>query len=131
MYRTILSGLLLSWSLSASALGIESVTFMVDDNGSPGEEVEAFVATDRVQYFEIKLDEVKAGKHDFLVEFWAVETDAASNVKVTEFKVGGLLVNTINANISLPRDWPIGSYRFDVKMDGKLVESYDYVVGEP
>lgn len=131
MYRSILSVLFLSWSLSASALGIESVTFLVDDDGSPGDEVEAFLATDRVQHFEIKLDEVKAGNHDYVVEFWAVETDAASDVKVTEFKVNGLLVNTINANISLPRDWPIGSYRFDLKMDGKLVDSYDYEVGEP
>ena len=131
MNRTILSALLLSWSLSASALSIESVTFLKDADGSPGEEAEAFLATDHVQHFEITLDEVKVGNHDFTVEFWAVETNAASNVKVTEFKAGGLLVNTINAKISLPRDWPIGDYRLDVKMDGKLVESYDYEVSEP
>jgi hypothetical protein len=131
MNRTILSALLLSWTLSASALNIESVTFSQDDGGSPGEEVEVFLATDHVQHFEIKLNEVKVGNHDFTVEFWAVETDAASNVKVTEFKADGLLVNTVNAKISLPRDWPIGDYRLDVKMDGKLVESYDYEIGEP
>ena len=131
MNRTILSALVLSWSLSASALSIESVTFLKDADGSPGEEVEEFLATDQVQHFEIKLDEVKVGKHEFSVEFWAVETNAASNVKVTEFKTGALLVNTINAKISLPRVWPIGDYRLDVKMDGKLVESYDYEISEP
>jgi hypothetical protein len=131
MIRTMIAGLLLSWSFAASALSIESVAMMIDDAGEPGEEVEAFIATDHIQHFEITLDETKVGKSEFVVEFWAVETDAASNVKVTDFKAGGLIANTLKAQVSLPRDWPVGSYRLDVKMDGKVIGSYDYEVGAP
>jgi len=131
MLRSAILGLLLTWSFGACALSIESVTFMTDDGGEPGEEVEAFLATDQTQHFQIDLDETKAGKHSFVVEFWAVEVVGASNVKVTEFKSDALIANTINASVSLPRDWPVGEYRLDVKMDGKTIDSFEYVVGEP
>jgi hypothetical protein len=131
MFRYVITALLLGWSVGASALGIESVTLLLDDNGSPGEEVETFAPSDRVQHFEIALDETKVGKHAFVVEFWAVETEAASDVKVTEFKSGAMVANTVTAQVSLPRDWPVGSYRLDLKMDGTLVDSYDYEVVEP
>jgi hypothetical protein len=131
MIRHLIAALLLGVSSAASATGVAGVTLMLDDAGSPGEEVEAFHPGDHHQRFRIELDETELGSHEFVVEFWAVDTAAAANTKVTEFKGGALVANTIDADVSLPRDWPIGSYRLDVLMDGEPIGSFDYEVVAP
>lgn len=115
----------------ALALGIESVTLRADDAGEPGETVEVFLPTDKKLHFDIALDETEVGDHDFVVEFWAVDTSAGKDIKVSEFKANSLATNNINASISLPRDWPTGLYRLDVKMDGKQIGTHEYEVAEP
>ena len=115
----------------ALALGIESVTLRADDAGEPGEAVEVFLPTDKKLHFDIALDETELGNHDFVVEFWASDTSAGKDIKVSEFKANSLVTNTINASIELPRDWPTGLYRLDVKMDGKKIGSHEYEVAVP
>lgn len=116
---------------AAFALGIESVVLRADANGEPGEEVEVFIPSDQTQHFEIKLDETKVGTADFLVEFWAVDTSAGQNIKITEWSGNSLLANTLSASVKLPRDWPVGLYRLDVKHDGKAIGSHEYEILEP
>ena len=116
---------------AAFAVGIESVTLRADDNGEPGEVVEVFIPTDQVQHFDIKLDEVTVGKHEYLVEFWAVDTTAGQDIRIMDFPTESLLANTINAKVSLPREWPVGLYRLDVMLDGKKIGSFEYDVLEP
>ena len=128
MNRHVLALLLAGFAAPCFAVGIESVELMVDDGGEPGDVVESFAPGDRVQHFKVHLDEMKVGQHEWLVEFWADETDAGNGIKVTDFKTDGLLANTIDAKIELPRDWPIGSYRLDVSMDGEKIGSHGYTV---
>lgn len=127
--RNLLLGLAL-FPITAFAVGIESVTLMTDNKGEPGEAVEEFVPSDLMQHFDIKLDATETGNHNFLVEFWAVSTTAGDNLKVTEFKTNSLVTNTINAKVSLPRDWPAGHYRLDIKMDGTTIGTHEYDVAE-
>ena len=127
--RNLLLALAL-FPITAFAVGIESVTLLTDDKGEAGAAVEAFVPSDLVQHFDIKLDATEAGNHNFLVEFWAVSTTAGDNLKVTEFKTNSLVTNTLNAKVSLPRDWPAGHYRLDVKMDGTMIGTHKYDVTE-
>lgn len=112
------------------ALGIESVTMHIDDNGEKGEEVEAFVTTDLKQHFAITLDETKVGNNNFAIEFWAVDTSAGQNIKVTEWTGSSLMANTLNSSVSLPREWPVGQYRLDVKHSGKTIGSFEYEIVE-
>ena len=128
--RKLLLGLAL-FPITAFAVGIESVTLMADNAGEPGDVAEAFLTSDRVQHFDIGLDETETGNHQFLVEFWAVDTTAGKDLKVTEFKSDALIANTINATISLPSDWPVGQYRLDVKMDGATIGSHEYDIADP
>ncbi|AVP97770.1 hypothetical protein C7S18_11430 [Ahniella affigens] len=121
---------LMGFASSALAVGIESVSLHLDDEGEAGEEVRVFAKADQVQHFEIALDETKLGSHTFVVEFWAVDTSAGQNIKVSQFESGALIANTISAKVSLPREWPTGSYRLDVKMDGQTIGSHDYEVIE-
>jgi hypothetical protein len=48
-----------------------------------------------------------------------------------DFTSDSLLANTINAKVSLPREWPVGLYRLDVMLDGKKIGSFEYDVLEP
>lgn len=124
-------GLLGMFPAVALALGIESVTLRADEAGEPGETVEVFLPTDKKLHFDIALDETELGNHDFVVEFWAADTSAGKDIKVSEFKANSLVTNTINASIELPRDWPTGLYRLDVKVDGEKIGSHEYEVAVP
>ncbi|MBP7623697.1 MAG: hypothetical protein KA763_06950 [Xanthomonadales bacterium] len=129
-FRSLLVALIL-FPMSAFAVSIESVTLLADNEGEPGDAVEVFIPSDQVQHFDIQLDAVEAGNHEFLVEFWAVDTTAGENLKVSEFKSSSLITNKITAKVSLPREWPVGLYRLDVKMDGATIGSHEYDVAEP
>lgn len=123
--------LLLAFSGSALALSIEDVVLMRDDGGEAGEVVAKFAPTDQVQHFKIHLDEMKLGQHEFMVEFWAAHTSAGDEIKVADFKADALIANTIDAQVSLPRDWPTGEYRLDVMMDGAKIGSHAYRIEAP
>jgi hypothetical protein len=116
---------------AAFAVGIESVTLRADDNGQPGETVEVFIPTDLKQHFDIKFDEVAVGNKTYMVEFWAVDTTAGQNIRLYDYTSDSLIANTINASVSLPRPWPVGLYRLDVKIDDEVIGSYEYEVLEP
>lgn len=127
----LLAALIALLPSAAFAVGIESVTLRADADGEPGEVVEVFIPTDERLHFEIKLDEISVGKTNFVVEFWAADTTAGKDIKITEFTGDALVANVINANISLPREWPVGLYRLDVILDGKAIGSYEFDVAEP
>jgi len=65
------------------------------------------------------------------LKFWAVDTTAGANRKLSEFKSSSLLANTVTAKVSLPPEWPVGLYRLDVKMDGTDIGLHEYDVAEP
>lgn len=123
-----LAACLALFAAPAFAVGIESVELLRDDGGEPGDAVEHFTPGDRVQHFGIQLDELKVGNHNFTIEFHALETMSGDSGKITSVDAGGLIANTISAQVSLPRDWPTGWYRLDVKMDGKPIGSHRYVI---
>lgn len=122
---------LMLWALEASATAIESVSLYRDAAGEPGAELALFAPGDRTQHFKIRLDELNVGNHDYTVEFWAVDTFEGGEEKITEFKTNGLIANEISAHVTLPRDWPTGWFRVDVRMDGQTIGSHRYIVSEP
>ncbi len=129
--RLLLSALITLVPSVAFAIGIESVTLRVDENGEPGEVVETFIPTDTRLHFEIKLDEVAIGSTSYVVEIWAVDTTAGQDIRITDFKGDALVANVINVNISLPREWPVGLYRLDVTLNGEAIGSHEFDVAEP
>ena len=42
-----------------------------------------------------------------------------------------LVANQVTGNVSLPNDWPIGTYRAELFVDGKATARRDYVVTSP
>ena len=109
---------------------IESVSLMRDDAGKPGATVPQFTPQDRKQHFAIKLRKLEVGKNRFQAGFVGVETASGNNVEI--FKTGelgnSLIANTITAQLSLPRDWPLGRYAVEVLMNDKPIGSREYIV---
>lgn len=110
---------------------ISGVTMYRDDgSGQPGDEVTVFRPADRVMHFEATARGLKTGQQVKLV-FTAVDTTAGKNIDIAEAETGKVLVaDQITGQVSLTEDWPVGSYRMDIYVDGDLVYSWDYRVEE-
>lgn len=102
--------------------------FRDDGSGNRGEAVESFQPGDRKMHFLAKLDEFKVGKTKAKVVFTGVETSAGKNLAVTQVESTSMVANEVTASVTLPRDWPFGSYKADFYIDDKLVTSRPYVI---
>jgi hypothetical protein len=120
-----------SASVASDKVMISKVT-MYRDNGSgePDDEVTVFKPADRVMHFLAEASGLKTGQNVKLV-FTAVDTTAGRNMSVAEAETGKLLVaNQITGKVSLDRDWPVGSYKMDIYVDGSLIYAWNYAVKE-
>ncbi len=61
------------------------------------------------------------------MEMLYVEGEAEQSVITQEFKMEGLN-NQVEFTISLPRPWPVGSYRIDAYNNDSLASMFDFVV---
>lgn len=116
---------------NTSGITITSVT-MYRDNGSgePGDEVTVFQPADHVMHFLAKADGLQSGQNVKLV-FTAVDTTEGRDLKVAEAETGKLFVaDQITGQVSLDRDWPVGSYKLEFYVDGDLIYTWDYEVKE-
>jgi hypothetical protein len=95
-----------------------------DDGGT---KVKYFRSTEREQHFFAKLNKLERGVKVVWV-FTAVKTAAGNNVKIAEAEASGLVANYVTGNLTLPRDFPIGTYRADLFVGGKLTSSLLYEV---
>jgi hypothetical protein len=105
-------------------------TKLMKDNGSgaAGDEVKAFKAADHKQYFDVQLsDFLKAGTEVKWV-FTAVDTTAGKDIKITEVNTTVVIGNKLTAFLTLDKDFPTGTYRGDILIDGKPLGSIDYTV---
>ncbi len=126
-----LVGAMLGATIAAAADDrIEAVSLMRDDGGKPGAIVAQFTPQDRKQHFAVKLRKLELGKNRFQARFVGVETAAGNNVEV--FRTGdignSLIANTITAQLSLPRDWPLGRYAIEVVMNDQPIGRREYIV---
>lgn len=100
------------------------------DNGSgePGDEVTSFKPSDRILHFEIDADNLPSGETVKWV-FIAVDTSSGQNITITEIETDELLAgNQIFAQLSLPNDWPTGTYRADVYVGTEHIYTLDYSI---
>jgi hypothetical protein len=113
----------------SEAITITKVTMFRDDgNGKPGDQVSAFKPSDRVMHFEAEARGVKPGQTVKLV-FSAIDTTAGKDIKIAEADTGQVFIaNQITGQVSLTEDWPVGSYKMDIYVDGTLVYTWNYSV---
>jgi hypothetical protein len=105
-------------------LAINSVTFMRDDgNGRPGDTVTDFKTTDRHLHAKATLNR-SASDVPVKVVWIAVDTSAGKNITIAQVDLGKLNGgNTIDTDVSLPRDFPAGKYQVDFYLSDKVAKS--------
>jgi ABC-type glycerol-3-phosphate transport system substrate-binding protein len=128
-----LSALLVFALASASALSacggggplaVEEVVMSASEGG-PG--ATTFSPSDHTIYSEVRLNRVETGLTVKLV-WTAVDTSAGQDIEVATKDFTSLAANTINAQVELPNDWPTGSYKLDIYLNGTLAKTADYSV---
>jgi hypothetical protein len=116
---------------SDTAVQIESTKLRQDNgSGAAGDEVKSFKPTDHVQYFDVQLSGfLKQGSVVKWI-FTAVDTTAGKDIKITEVDVNVLLGNNLTAHLSMDKDFPVGTYKADILVDGKPLGTINYTVAE-
>lgn len=110
---------------------IKQVLMFRDDRGNPGVEVGEFRPEDRKKHFRIQLGKLELGRRRFEVRYMGEETAAGSDWEVAKADFGALMADQVTTHVELPQDWPIGRYRVDLLMDGRVIGGHRYVVTPP
>ena len=108
---------------------VESAIVARDDgSGKPGESVTSFKPTDRTFYAVVKIDQVVSG---LKVKFnWVAVQAAGSKDQVLAEETFTKLTTSLTGTVTLPEDWPVGTYRFDVYQNDTLAKSVNFTVAE-
>jgi hypothetical protein len=100
-----------------------------DDNGKPGDSTTSFSADEHVVFCVIHLNKAKSGTK---VKFTWLAVDVEGMPKNEELKsidyTTNSFENLVHGNLSRQNDWPKGSYKVDVYINGYLDKSIDYTV---
>ena len=121
-----------SASSDTSAITIDSYKLLKSDSSgsAAGDEVKSFKPSDRAQYFDVQLNNfLKQGSKVKWV-FTAVDTTAGKDVKITEVEIQVLLGNHLTSHLNLDKDFPVGTYKADITLDGRPLGTINYTVAE-
>lgn len=115
-------------STSASNIHVKALHMAKDSNGEPGDETETFSPSDRTVHCVANLDDSKSGTK---IEFawWIVDAEGTKDEKLKEISyTTKALENTVHGHLTVPRDWPKGTYKCEVSINGKVDKSVQYTV---
>ena len=109
---------------------VESVKLMRDDGGgNPGEGAQSFTPADHKMHFEITTTGMLSSGSKVKWVFTGVDTSEGKDLSVATFETDATSsANVLTANVELERDWPTGSYKAEVYVDGQLLTTVDYTV---
>ncbi|HEY0079868.1 MAG TPA: hypothetical protein VGB73_14750 [Pyrinomonadaceae bacterium] len=114
---------------STSSVTIDDMYMAKDAGGKYGDKTEDFKPSDRTVYVVAELSGSQAGTK---VKFVWTAVDVAGAEKGEQIKdieyTTGALENKINAHLTLPQDWPKGTYKVDAYVNGNLNKSVEYSV---
>jgi len=105
-------------------LAVQTATLSTTEGGTAQA---AFSPSDHDIYAAIQLNRIEAGLTAKVV-WTAVDTSAGKNIEIAHKDFSSLAANTINASVELPRDWPTGTYKLDIYLNGSLAKTVDFTV---
>jgi Flp pilus assembly protein TadD len=115
-------------SPNADEVVIQTVHMARNNNGKPGEAVLSFMPTDRTIFCVITFNVARPGTKVRFV--WkTVEIDGSRNeeIKTVDY-VTKPLEDKVQGNLALPRDWPVGTYKVDIYINGTFAKTVNYRV---
>lgn len=99
-----------------------------NNNGKPGEPTMSFVPGDRTIFCVLDLNTARAGtKVRFVWKTVEIEGSRNEEIKTVDY-VTKPLEDKVQGNLSLPRDWPAGTYKVEIYLNGILAKTINYRV---
>ena len=124
LFVLLVTSLLLAACGGGGPLTVQTVTL---SNTSGGSATTTFSSTDRTIYAAINLSRLETGLTAKVV-WTAVDTSAGQDIEIAQKEFTGLVVNVINAQVELPQDWPTGTYKLDVYLNGALANTTTFTI---
>src|SRR5437870_13040662 len=107
---------------------VNEINMAKDNDGEPGASADEFATGDLTMHCVIMLNKAKGGTK---IKFTWTAVDVAelgnSEIRSIDYKTRPF-ENKIHAHLTLQRDWPKGSYRVDVYINGNLDKQVDFMV---
>src|SRR5437588_10273378 len=108
---------------------VDRVYMAKEKAGKPGDETTSFDASDRTVYCVINLNKAKKGTSVRLVwKMVDVEGERDKEIRTTDYSTQSF-ENKVIGHLTLPSDWPEGTYQVEVYSKGSLDKTVDYTIG--
>ncbi len=107
---------------------VDKIYMAKDNNGQAGDETTSYAPGDRTVHCIIELNKAKKGTEVRFV--WkAVDVAGSRNedIKTIDYTTKSF-ENKVHGHLTLPGDWPTGTYRVEVSINGVLDKTLDYTV---
>ena len=110
-------------------ISIKKITLHKDNGtGERGEEVKTFRPSDHRIFVHVELTGLQVGKTQVHWVFIGAHTSAGDKVSITEASMTALIANEIDGSVKLDHDWPVGSYRAVLFVNGQMLKAIDYII---
>ena len=107
---------------------VNRVYMAKDKNGQPGDETTSYEPTDHTVHCIIELNKAKKGTEvRYVWKIWDVEGEKDKEIKTTDYTTNSF-ENKVHGHLQLPSDWPKGTYRVEVYINGNLDKTIDYTI---
>jgi hypothetical protein len=107
---------------------VDKISMAKDDNGKPGETTTTFAASDRTIHAIADLNKAKGGTQVKFV--WkAVDVAGSKNEEIKNIDyTTKSFENKVHGHLTLPYDWPKGTYEVEVYINGALDKTVTYTI---
>ncbi|MGZ8842401.1 MAG: tetratricopeptide repeat protein [Pyrinomonadaceae bacterium] len=113
---------------STAEVFIQQSYMAKNNNGKPGEPTMSFVPGDRTIHCVLDLNTARAGtKVRFVWKTVEIEGSRNEEIKTVDY-VTKPQEDKVLGNLTLPRDWPTGTYKVEIYLNGTLVKTINYRV---
>lgn len=107
---------------------VDSIDMAKDKDGDPGDKTTTFEPGDRTIHCVITLNKAKGGTK-IKFDWYAVDVAELGNSEIRSIDyTTRSFENKIHAHLTLQRDWPKGTYRVDVYINGNLDKQINFTV---
>lgn len=129
MNRALISALIVFFCLPlslAASVTVKKVGLFKDSGGNPGAATKSFSSRDNPFHVVVTMKPTD-GSATITATLIAVEAAKTHDYKVASVDLGVVKgADEAKFKFSLPRPWPEGRYRVEIRVDGKTVRSLDF-----
>jgi hypothetical protein len=107
---------------------VDTLSMAKDKDGDPGDTTTSFEPGDHTIHCVADLNKAKGGTAvKFIWKAVDVEDSKNGEIKTIDYSTKSF-ENKVHAHLTLPRDWPKGSYKVEVYINGALDKTISYTV---